>query len=49
MKVVEVGDSGMCLLSESKPKKEEEMMPGALKSVRRSAEEVAESEATECA
>lgn len=49
MKAVEVAESGMRLLSESKPKNDEEMMPGALKSVMRSVEEVTESEATECA
>ena len=47
--VVEVAPSGLRLLSERKPKKNEAIIPGALNRVNRSVEEVVDSEAMECA
>ena len=49
MQVLEIAPRGLRLLSERKPKKEDEMIPGMLKRVMRRVPEVAESEATECA
>ncbi len=49
IQVLEIALNGLRLLSERKPKKEEEMMPGTLKRVMRRVPEVAESPATECA
>ena len=49
MVVVDIAERGLRLLSERKPKKVDERMPGALKRVMRRVEEVAESEVTEWA
>lgn len=49
MNAVEVAEKGKVLLSDRKPKKDEDMIPGALKRVIRSVEEVTDSEATELA
>ena len=46
---MDVADSGFRLLSDRKPKKEDETMPGVLKSVMSRVEDVAERDATECA
>jgi hypothetical protein len=49
MKEVDAAESGIRLLSESSPKNGEAMIPGTLKIVVSSVEEVAERDVMECA